>query len=339
MRRIRFLLRSLRRAPLLSFVVVASLALGIGVNTAMFSLLHELVLRSLPVPHPEQLVLITSPGELKHGRTSDDEAGNMDFIFNWRTFRELEKHTEVAEVVGFRRFVSNIGFDRQTLSGSMMLVSGDYFRVIGVNPMLGRLIDRQDDVTGAGNPVAVLCYRYWHDTLGQRADVLNKTIKINGKPFTIVGITPVNFTGTVLGNDSPDVFLPMSFKPLLTEGWNGTDKLRDYWVYLLARLKPGITPRQAEDGLNIPYRGVVEEMSREVHETAEQSPKFREQRLSLKEGSQGNNTSASHRSGDWVGAAHRHGERRQSFARPGGRAPQRISDPVGIGRRTWKTSR
>src|SRR5260370_256743 len=115
MRRIRFVLRSLRKSPLLSLVVVSSLGLGIGVNTAIFSLLHELVLRSLPIPHPERLVLVTSPGEFKHGRTSDNDAGGMDFIFNWRTFRELEKHTEAAEVLGFRTFGSNIGFARQTV--------------------------------------------------------------------------------------------------------------------------------------------------------------------------------------------------------------------------------
>jgi putative ABC transport system permease protein len=291
MRRIRFVLRSLSKAPLLSLVVVSSLGLGIGVNTAIFSLLHELVLRSLPIPHPERLVLITSPGEFKHGRTSDNESGGMDFIFNWRTFRELEKHTEAAEVVGFRRLESNIGFARQTVSGPMMLVSGDYFRVLGVKPLLGRLIERQDDVPGAGNPVAVLGFRYWRETLGEQASVLNQIVIVNGQPFTIVGITPPNFTGTTVGSGPPHVFIPMSSKPRVTEGWNGTDKLADYWIYLMARLKPGITLQQAEAALNVPYRGIVEEMSGAIHETVEQSPRFREQRLSLKEGSRGNNDS------------------------------------------------
>src|ERR1700741_2405774 len=102
MARIRFALRSLSKAPVLSLAVVLSLGLGIGGNTAIFSLLHQLVLSALPIPHPEQLVLLTSPGEFKRGRTSNNESGDMDYIFNWRTFRELEKHTEAAEVVGFR---------------------------------------------------------------------------------------------------------------------------------------------------------------------------------------------------------------------------------------------
>ena len=99
MGRVRFALRSLRKAPMLSLVVTLSLGLGIGVNTAIFSLLHQVVLSKLPVPHPEQLVLITSPGDLKNGRSWDNDSGGMDYIFNWRTFRELEKHAEAADVV------------------------------------------------------------------------------------------------------------------------------------------------------------------------------------------------------------------------------------------------
>src|ERR1700683_720379 len=108
MRRIGYACRSLANAPLLSLVVILSLGLGIGVNTAIFSLLHQVVLSALPIPHPEQLVLLTSPGEFKNGSTSDDDSGDTDYIFNWRTFRELEKHKESAAVAGFRTFGSNI---------------------------------------------------------------------------------------------------------------------------------------------------------------------------------------------------------------------------------------
>src|ERR1700684_1426367 len=130
MGRIRFACRSLAHAPLLSLVVVLSLGLGIGVNTAIFSLLHQVVLSALPIPHPEQLALLTSPGNLKHGRTSSNDSGDENFIFNWRTFRELEKHTEAATVAGFWITSGNIAFSRQTVAGSMMLVSGRYFDVM-----------------------------------------------------------------------------------------------------------------------------------------------------------------------------------------------------------------
>jgi len=287
MGRIRFAFRTLAKAPLLSLVVVLSLGLGIGVNTAIFSLLHQVVLSALPIPHPEQVVLLTAPGEFKNGRSSDDDSGGMDYIFNWRTFRELEKHTETATVAGFRTFRSNIAFARQTVSGSAMLVSGRYFSVLGVQPLAGRLIGPEDDIPGGGNAVAVLDYRYWREKLGGDMDILNQTVKVNGQPFTVVGVSAPGFTGTTVGNE-PNVFLPMSFKPRLTEGWDGTDKLADYWVYLLARLNPGVARQQAVAALNGPYRGIVEEMSKTAQMPAEQLPRFRRQKLSLRDGSQGN---------------------------------------------------
>jgi len=287
MLRIRFALRSLAKSPLLSSVVVLSLGLGIGVNTAIFSLLHQVVLSSLPVPHPEQLVILSSPGDLKNGSTHSNDSGDEGYIFNWRTFREFERHNQVATVAGFRAFAGNIAFSRQTVSGLMMLVSGRYFQVMGVQPLLGRLIGPEDDVPGAGNPVAVVDYRYWQEKLGGEADVLNQTVKVNGQPFTVVGITPPNFTGTTVGSE-PGVFVPMSFKPLLTEGWDGTDKLDDYWVYLIARLRPGVTRERAEAVLNGPYHAMVEEIARNVHGKVEQTPRFLQQKLTLKDGSKGN---------------------------------------------------
>jgi hypothetical protein len=151
MGRVRFAFRSLAKSPLLSLVVVLSLGLGIGVNTAIFSLMHQVVLSSLPVPHPEQLVLLTAPGDLKSGRSSDNDSGGMEYIFNWRTFRELETHTDAAVVAGFRTFPGAIALPRQTVRGSVMLVSGRYFSVMGVQQLVGRLLGPEDDVPGAGN--------------------------------------------------------------------------------------------------------------------------------------------------------------------------------------------
>ena len=190
-------------------------------------------------------------------------------------------------MAGFRTFESNIGFSRQTVSGSMMLVSGRYFSVVGIQPLMGRLIAPEDDTPGGGNAVAVLDYRYWRDKLGSDAGVLNQIIKVNGQPFTVAGITPPSFTGTTVGAEA-SVFLPMSFKPRMIQGWDGTDKLSDYWVYLLARLRPGVTLSQAEGALNGPYQGVVEEMASTIQMPAEKLKRFRQQKLTLKNGSRGN---------------------------------------------------
>src|SRR6516164_11852644 len=216
MSRTRYALRSLAKAPLLSLVVVVSLGLGIGANTAIFSLLHQLVLASLPVPHPEELVALMSSNEFKNGRASSNDSGNTNYTFSYPFFRELEKNgSGVAGLAAFRNLGANLAFAHQTIAGSVNVVSGRYFQVLGVQPRIGRAITPDDDRPGAGNPVAVLGYGYWSDRLGARTDVLNQTIRINGQPFTIVGVAPKGFGGPTLGQN-PSVFVPMSFKPLLT---------------------------------------------------------------------------------------------------------------------------
>src|SRR3954453_39720 len=124
MARIRYALRSLGKAPLLSTVVVLSLALGIGANTAIFSLLHQLVLRSLPVQKPEELVLITAPAEFKGGRSSANDSGGMDYIFSYPAFRTLEKNSQaLAGLAAFRQMGGNLAFGKQTVPGSFEVVS------------------------------------------------------------------------------------------------------------------------------------------------------------------------------------------------------------------------
>jgi len=287
MARIRFAFRSLAKAPLLSLVVVLSLGLGIGANTAIFSMLHQLVLSSLPVPHPEELALLTSPGEFKDGRSATNDSGGMDYIFSYPVFRELEKRApDVVRLAGFRIVGANLAFGNQTVSGGAMLVSGGYFPMLGVRPLIGRLIEREDD-QGGGNPVAVLGYGYWHDKLGARLDALNQPVHINGSVYTVVGVLPPKFSGTTLGNE-PSAFLPMVFKPRMTPNWNGTDRYDDYWVYLIARLKPGVTRQQAAAALNGPYGGLVEEQAKQTHWSDQNRlRRFLASRLSVVDGSHG----------------------------------------------------
>jgi predicted permease len=289
MTRIRYALRSLAKAPLLSLVVVISLALGIGANTAIFSLLHQIVLSSLAVQRPEELVLITSPGEFKSGRSATDDAGDMDFVFNYPFFRELEKHSEgVAGLAAFRHLGANLAFEHQTVPGGFDLVSGQYFPMLGVTPLIGRTIAPEDDRPGGGNAVAVLGYGFWRDKLGARTDVLNRPLRVNGHSFTIVGILPRDFAGTTLGQD-PDAYVPLSFKPLLTPNWNGTDRKDDYWLYLFARLKPGTTRERAAASLNSTYASLVERHAKEVRfRDPNRIRRYSESRLSLLPGAQGN---------------------------------------------------
>ena len=289
----RFALRMLARSRLLTLVVVLSLGLGIGANTAIFSFLHQIVLRSLPVQHPEELVMLKSPGQFKSGRSAANNAGGIESIFSYKVFRGLEKQPQgVTGVAGFRLLGANLAFASQTVDGQVMTVSGQYFRVLGVQPLMGRLISPEDDVHGAGRPVAVLSHRYWQNRLGGRPEVLNQPVRVNGQVFTVVGVTPRGFTGTTFG-DQPDVFVPLSFKPLMTPGWDGTDRWNDYWLYLVARLKPGVTRARAEAALNSPYRGLVEEQAaanKDDFPIPGDLERFRKSSLSLVEGHRGQST-------------------------------------------------
>ncbi len=287
MSRIRYALRSLAKAPLLSLVVVLSLALGIGANTAIFSLLHQVILSALPVQHPEQLVLITAPRDSVKGRGSTNNSGDMTYAFSHPFFRELEKHPQgLTALAGFHRVSANLAFRNQTVNGSLLLVSGAYFPMLGVRPHIGRLLEPADDRDGAGNPVAVLGYGWWRDKLGAGPGVLNQSIHINGHVFTVVGIAPPGFDGVTFG-DNPSAFVPICFKPQMTPNWNGTADMNDYWVYLVGRLKRGLTRPQAAAALNGTYATLVEQHAATVHWPSKEIERYRQSRLKLVDGSHG----------------------------------------------------
>ena len=287
MARLRFAWRSLAKAPLLSLVVILSVGLGIGANTAIFSLLHQILLNSLPVDRPEELVSVTAPADFKGGRNSTNDSGGMEFIFSYPMFRELEKHPQGLSGIGaFRALEANLSFGKQTVAGSMLVVSGGYFPTLGVRPLMGRMLTPQDDA-GAGNAVAVLSYGYWTERLGGETAVLNQPLRVNGQMFTVGGVAPRGFTGTTMGSES-DVYVPLVFKPLLTPNWNGTDRWSDYWLYLIGRPAPGFSRKQAEAALNSVYAGLVERQSKMPRFFYQkQIDRFLKSRLTFKDGSHG----------------------------------------------------
>jgi predicted permease len=268
--------------------VILSLGLGIGANTAIFSLLHQAILESLPVAHPEELAIPTSPADLKNGRSSSNQAGHQDHIFSYPAFRALEQHPAgVSSIAGFRRLAANLAFRNQTIHGSAVVVSGSYFSLLGVRPEIGRLITPADDVSGAPNPVAVLSYNYWSGPLGAQPDALNQPVHVNGHVFTIVGVAPRGFNGITFG-DQPDVFVPLASKPLLTAGWDGTGRYDDYWLYLVARRKPGYSLKRSEDEMNGVYRGIMDIQAATAKGDAKYIAQLRGSKLSLEDGSRGN---------------------------------------------------
>jgi predicted permease len=291
MTNIRFALRSLARTPIVTLAVVLSLGIGIGSNTAIFSLLQQIILSELPVEKPDELVLLTSPAGVKSGHISADDSGEPDHIFSYPAFRRLEGDPRgVASIAAFRNVGANIAYRNLSMSGTAMVVSGGYFSTLGLKPLYGRLLRPEDDRHGAPNPVAVLEYGLWKDRLGAQLDVLNQPLRINGQIFTIVGIAPRGFSGTTLGQTA-QVFVPLAVKPRVTPGRDGTDRYDDYWLYLFARLKPGVPAHAAQDALNTVFAGIIEEQAKTIRgRNQAYIARFLKSRITLKDGRHGNSS-------------------------------------------------
>ena len=252
-------LRTLFRTPFVTAVAILSLGLGIGANGAIFSLFNHILLRPLPVPHPSELVNLSAPGP-KSGMSSCGNAGPCTAVFSLPMFRDLEKlQTSFTGIAAHRSFGANLSYKGQSMGGDGLQVSGSYFAVLGLTPARGRLITSADDTGPAASSVVVLSYRYWQTRFNSDPGVLNETLTINGHPFTIVGIAPEGFDGTTIGA-RPNVFVPITMVELMTPGWKVLDNRRAYWMYLFARLKPGVSVEAATAAINQPYHAVVNDV-------------------------------------------------------------------------------
>jgi predicted permease len=249
-------IRTLRKSPFVTIVAVASLALGIGANTAIFSIFNQFLLRSLPVQDPSRLVNISAPGP-KPGSQSCNQAGDCDDVLSYPMFRDLEgAQSAFTGVAAHRLFGANLAYRGQTLSGEGLFVSGSYFPLLGTQPALGRLLGPNDDRTIGEALVAVLSHGWWQSRFGADPNVLNDNIVVNGQSLTIVGVAPRDFIGTTLGA-TPQVFVPITLRGLLQPGFNGFQDRRQYWIYAFARLKPGMSREQAATAINVPYRQIL----------------------------------------------------------------------------------
>jgi predicted permease len=255
----RLALRTLFKSPFITLVAIISLALGIGANSAIFSLFDQMILRPLPVPAPEELVNLASPGP-KPGSQSCSQAGSCDEIFSYPMFRDLEREqTSFTGIAAHRGFGASVGYNGTTLGGDGLLVSGSYFPVLAINPALGRLFTPDDDKSISGHFVVVLSHDYWRTRFELNPNVLNQTLVVNGQAMTIVGVAPRGFQGTTLGEE-PDIFVPITMRALMSPGFKGFENRRQYWAYLFGRLKPGVTREQATVALNGPYKAIINDV-------------------------------------------------------------------------------
>ena len=291
MRSLRLAFRTLFRTPFVTTIAVLSLALGIGANAAIFSLFDQILLRPLPVREPNRLVNLSAPGP-KPGSQSCGQAGDCDAVFSYRMFRDLEqRQTVFSGVAAHDRFGVSVVYKDQPLTGDGMYVSGSYFPTLGVRPALGRLLTESDDQSIGTNFVAVLSNAYWQSRLGGDRDVLGKTIVVNGQALTIVGVAAPGFEGTTMGT-KPLVYVPISMRGLLTVGFRGFENRQTYWIYLFARLKPGVTVQQATVGLNGLYHSIINDVEAPLQKGMSDATlaRFRAKQVTLEPGWRGQST-------------------------------------------------
>ena len=252
-------LRTLFRTPFVTAIAILSLGLGIGANAAIFSLFNQIILKPLPVADAGQLVNLANPGP-KSGMNSCGDAGPCTAVFSYPMFRDLEKaQTSFTGIAAHRSFGANLSYKGQSQGGDGLQVSGSYFPVLGLTPAAGRLLNPADDGAPGEPNVVVLGHRYWTRRFSADPNAVNDTLIINGRPFTIVGVAPEGFDGTTIGN-RPQFYVPMSMAEALQPGRELLNNRRAYWIYLFARLKPGVSIDAAQTAINVPYHSIINEV-------------------------------------------------------------------------------
>ena len=238
---LRYAFRALGRSPGLSAVAIASLALGIGANAAIFSVVNAVVLQSLPVSRPNELVVLRYVSK----------KGNIFDSFRYPDYRDLrDSPGPLSGLAALYVLDMNVSNGQATEQATGELVSGDYFSVLGVRPAMGRLLGPDDDRVPGGHPVCVISASFWRRQFGSATDVLSKSLRVNGRDYQIVGVMPEGFEGTDQGS-RVQLYVPLMMATQVTalrgDGWiNPPYRNWNNWLKVIGRLKPGVTFERAQ---------------------------------------------------------------------------------------------
>ncbi|HTS11582.1 MAG TPA: ABC transporter permease [Candidatus Limnocylindrales bacterium] len=275
--------RTLRRSPGFTAIAVISLALGIGANTAIFSMVSGALMRALPVADAPSLVLLTwtshhSPKHLSwssYGDCQNEESpATVGCAFSQPMFNDVRTRTSVFS--GMAAFARGDGADLSgngdaTRIDSPAYVSGDFFQTLGIHPFAGRLISSADDAVTA-SPVCVLSYNYWRSNFGGSPSAIGKTISLNKSPFTIIGIVEPKFDALSPGNTA-EIWLPLADARRVELPWDNRDvDFNDWWLVVLGRLKPGVSRLQAQAAVSTLFHNEVLNNPRVPMLTPEDNP-------------------------------------------------------------------
>jgi predicted permease len=288
MRQLTHAFRTLTRTPFVTVVAVLSLGLGIGANTAIFSFFSQILLRPLPVEAPEELVNLGAPGP-KSGSQSCNNSGDCDAVFSYPMYLDLARDPQaLAGIAAHRGFGANVGYAGETLNVEGIEVSGNYFGLLGLQPALGRLIAPADTGSVGGAPVVVLAHDYWTTRFNQNAGILGQPLVINGHPLTVVGVAPPGFDGTTRGTRAK-VFVPITLRALMEPPFDGFENRSNYWAYLFARRRPGVTMEAVRDAIDVPYQALLREVELALQPEAGEARRaeFLARRITVDDGRRG----------------------------------------------------
>ncbi len=286
---LRYAVRQLRKSLGFTLTVILTLALGIGANAAVFTLFDQVLLRMLPVQKPQQLVRFNWTGTYSGG--ANIFGGEMSDYFSYPMYKDLrDKNAVFSGLIAIDRANVGVNWNNQAEDKDVELVSGNYFQVLGLQPVLGRLLTPQDDTAKGANPQLVLTYAYWKSRFSGSPAVLGQTVRINGQPFTIVGVAPEAFQ-TAIGGYKPGLFLPMSMSEVAMPSIAPRDPLNNHqfiWLTLIARLKPGVTMTRAEASLVPLWHALrAQELTLYKERSARFSKRFLDSHLLVKDDSRG----------------------------------------------------
>lgn len=250
---LRYAFRTLRKAPLFSAVAILSLAFGIGANTAIFTLIHQLILRRLPVKDPQQLAMLAGRGRHYGGNNGRDK-------LSYPMYQDIRDKNQVfAGMFCTHTSTMSASFEGRTELVTGELVSGNFFRVLGIGAAMGRVFTGSDDLYQGGHPLAVLSYGYWKNRFAGDRGILGKKIMVNGYPLTVIGVSQAGFDGVEPGF-APQIRIPITMTNSLPPGgtFNRLNDRRFRWVEVFGRLKPGMTREKAQAGLQPLFHQILD---------------------------------------------------------------------------------
>ena len=248
-RDLRYGLRGLARNPVFTAVAVLTLALAIGANTTIFSLLDQALMRMLPVADPQQLVVLSFAGSRSgHTESHGGDLPGHRHEFSYPMFRDLrDRNTVLSGLIAAAPASVGVSWNHRAEAVHAEMVSGNYFSVLGVQPALGRLFVSNDETAPGQNPVAVLNFDFWKTHLAE-APVVGQTLLVNGTPFTILGVAAPGFQSMEWGQ-LPQIYVPITMQKIVEPEWDYLADHKSYWIDLVGRLRPGVSRAQAEASL------------------------------------------------------------------------------------------